>query len=241
MSQSRIQITLLASSLMVAQAIFSQPVTIIKGVVSTEETNQESSPVVNARVVLFAPNGSVKEAISDIRGEYILSAGKNPGKIQLFIEVGKNTISYNLNPGEYIQPTKAVTTLDLGKQDTIRHNFTLKRGKPLPQIAFRLNAITPINDSSLVQLAGILKANDALVIEIEGHCDAGEKAGISKKRAILVKTNLVKKGIGAKRLSIKDLGASQPVFPVDAIKKINSPSEKEILQQKNRRVAFRVI
>jgi outer membrane protein OmpA-like peptidoglycan-associated protein len=90
-------------------------------------------------------------------------------------------------------------------------------------------------------LAGILKANDALVIEIEGHCDAGEKAGISKKRAILVKTNLVKKGIGAKRLSIKDLGASQPVFPVDAIKKINSPSEKEILQQKNRRVAFRVI
>jgi outer membrane protein OmpA-like peptidoglycan-associated protein len=241
MLRPRIKIILIISCLLPAQAIFSQPVTIIKGVVSTEETNQESSPVVNARVVLFAPNGSVKESISDIKGEYFLSVKKGLGKVQLFIEVGKNTISYHLNAGEYIQPTKAVKTIDIAAQDTILYNFTLKNGKPLPEIAFNLNSITPTNDSGLVQLAGILKANAALVIEIEGHCDAGEKAGISKKRALLVKTNLVKRGIVAKRLNIKDLGASQPVIPMDVIMKINSPSQKEILQRRNRRVAFRVL
>ena len=65
------------------------------------------------------------------------------------------------------------------------------------------------------QIAAYMKENPTLNIVIEGHTDnvgtddANQK--LSEQRAITVKNELVKNGIAETRLSIKGIGAKQPV------------------------------
>lgn len=217
-------------------------ITIIKGLVHTEETpNEKSSPIVNAKVVLFLSNGSLKEAYSDLKGTYSFSVENSPGTIQLFIEIGKNTVSYNLMPDEYIKPSKAVRKITISSSDTIRENFILKKGKNFPVIAFKINSVDLVNKTELDQLFEILKNDESLLVQIEGHSDLIEKPDISKKRMLFVKTELIKKGINAKRLTVKALGSSQLMVTNNEIKKASLPAEKEELRQKNRRVTLKAI
>lgn len=68
--------------------------------------------------------------------------------------------------------------------------------------------------SNLDSVAKVIQDNPTLKVEIQGHTDSiGTDAynmGLSKRRAQAVKDYLVKKGIDAKRLSIKGFGESTP-------------------------------
>ncbi|NML05506.1 OmpA family protein [Sphingomonas sp. G-3-2-10] len=47
-------------------------------------------------------------------------------------------------------------------------------------------------------------------IVVEGHIDAGEAASLSATRAARVRDYLVKRGVNAKRIRIRDAGATEP-------------------------------
>ena len=84
-------------------------------------------------------------------------------------------------------------------------------------------------------LAEFLNENPSIRIEIEGHTDNSgtddHNMSLSLKRAESVKTALVERGIGPKRMETAGFGASRPLVPND--------SEKN--KALNRRVEVRVI
>jgi outer membrane protein OmpA-like peptidoglycan-associated protein len=216
--------------------------TIIKGVVHTEEAPDEKpSPIVNAKVVLFLSNGSLKEAYSDLKGIYSFSIDTNPGSIQLFVEIGKNTISYNLKEDEFIRPSKAVRKINIPSTDTITENFVLKKCKNFPVLLFKTNSAELVNKNELTNLVETLKKDETIFIQIEAHSDITEKPDVAKKRMAFVKTELIKKGISAKRISAKSFGSSQLMVTDSEIKKQSLPGDKEVLSQKNRRVLIKAV
>lgn len=81
------------------------------------------------------------------------------------------------------------------------------------------------------KIALILTNNFTLKIRIESHIDKHESADMSMKRAQAVKAILVKSGIEAKRIIIKNIGAKEPV----------STDDSELEKAKNRRVEFFIV
>ena len=58
-----------------------------------------------------------------------------------------------------------------------------------------------------------LQNQPQLTLEIEGHTDDTEPASLGKARAEAVKRELVKRGIGAARITTTTQGGSQPLVP----------------------------
>jgi hypothetical protein len=87
----------------------------------------------------------------------------------------------------------------------------------------------------LKEALNILEENPEMRVEIQGHTDnKGPEAynqTLSEKRAMAVKTYLIKQGIDAERLEIKGYGESDPI----------APNDTEEGRQKNRRVRFKRI
>ena len=81
------------------------------------------------------------------------------------------------------------------------------------------------------KIALILTNNFTLKIRIEAHIDKHESPDMAMKRAQAVKAILVKSGIEAKRIIIKNIGSKEPV----------STDDSELEKAKNRRVEFFIV
>lgn len=92
--------------------------------------------------------------------------------------------------------------------------------------------ILPVSYPELDKLADFLVRHPTRKVHIEGHTDnVGDMEKnllLSEKRAYAVAAYLVKKGVGAKRLSAKGLGGTQPLVA----------SKDKQYHPENRRVAF---
>lgn len=94
--------------------------------------------------------------------------------------------------------------------------------------------LLPAANETLRAVAGAMKANPKIEVEVGGHTDSvGDEAknqGLSERRAKSVKDFLVKEGVAADRLSTKGYGESQP----------SDTNDTPAGRANNRRVAFRV-
>lgn len=94
------------------------------------------------------------------------------------------------------------------------------------------SAIQPSSMGTINKIFDILKKNDALKFEIDGHTDnsgsAAHNIALSKSRADAVKDQLVSMGVDASRLLTKGLGDTKPLGKND------TPEDKA----NNRRVEF---
>ncbi len=98
---------------------------------------------------------------------------------------------------------------------------------------FGSDVIKPESASAIEQVVEYLKNNPTVKIIIEGHTDnigsVTANQTLSEKRAIAVKNEIMKKGIGAERLLTAGFGAKQPI----------SDNNTEIGRAQNRRVTIR--
>jgi outer membrane protein OmpA-like peptidoglycan-associated protein len=87
---------------------------------------------------------------------------------------------------------------------------------------------------ALDKLAEIMRTNDELKLDIEGHTDntgsVRHNQVLSGRRALAIKTYLVKKGIAPGRLTASGFGSEHPI----------ADNNTEEGRSKNRRVAFKV-
>jgi outer membrane protein OmpA-like peptidoglycan-associated protein/lipid-binding SYLF domain-containing protein len=95
--------------------------------------------------------------------------------------------------------------------------------------------IEPAFESTLDQVANVLRNNPDLRVRIDGHTDAAGtelfNLGLSQKRAEAVKAALVQRGIPPERLEARGFGESVPVVRADA----------EQRARQNRRVEMTVL
>lgn len=87
----------------------------------------------------------------------------------------------------------------------------------------------------LVQLLQVMQDNPSLKIEIQGHvcCYPDRKHKLSKERAKRVYDYLKGNAIDTKRISYKDFGGREPIYPI--------PEETNDQRNANRRVEILVL
>ncbi len=95
--------------------------------------------------------------------------------------------------------------------------------------------INPKSYSGLDEIVAMMKENDKIVIQLEGHTDSSGDAGANKKiseeRVEVVKKYLISKGIGKDRVKTKAFGGTQPL----------SGDRSSKGQSLNRRVEMRIL
>jgi len=100
---------------------------------------------------------------------------------------------------------------------------------------FAKSELRPESFAELDRLAQFLAANTAIVIELSGHTDnVGqdvENRRLSQERVNAVRTYLVNKGIGEKRMRAVGMGKSKPI----------ASNATEEGRQRNRRVEFKIV
>lgn len=97
-----------------------------------------------------------------------------------------------------------------------------------PKVTFATNGTTPVSLSTLETIAGTMKANPQVNVEIEGHTDATENGALGLQRANTVKAELVKRGIAQTRITTSNAGATKPL----------TSNSTAVDRAKNRRVEF---
>jgi OmpA-OmpF porin, OOP family len=94
--------------------------------------------------------------------------------------------------------------------------------------------LLPAAGDTLRTVAGAMKANEKLEVEIGGHTDSvgdeSKNQGLSERRAKAVKEFLVKEGVDEDRLSTKGYGESQPA----------DTNDTAAGRANNRRVGFKI-
>jgi OmpA-OmpF porin, OOP family len=114
-------------------------------------------------------------------------------------------------------------------------------------IEYDLNKATlrPASKIILDKIYDFLVLNDNLSIEINAHTDTrgSDKSNkiLSDGRAQSCVEYLVSKGIDRKRLIAKGFGETKPIYSDKEIASKPTKEDQEILHQKNRRTAFRII
>ncbi len=114
-------------------------------------------------------------------------------------------------------------------------------------IEYDLNKTTlrPASKIILDKIYDFLVLNDNLQIEINAHTDTrgSDKSNqvLSDGRAQSCVDYLVSKGIDKRRLIAKGFGEKKPIYSDKEVAAKASKEEQEILHQKNRRTAFRII
>jgi len=100
---------------------------------------------------------------------------------------------------------------------------------------FDKSSLTPETLQTLESNAAWMKTNSNVNIQIEGHCDTRGSIeynlALGERRAKAVRSELVKRGIRADRLSIVSYGKERPLVPGDS----------EEAHAKNRRANFVVL
>lgn len=141
----------------------------------------------------------------------------------LIEEVNYSQIEIPAEPGAFTY--QLVIKYEPEKVFTLK-NVNFETGKA----TLTTNSYPALND-----LAGALKSNTSMVIEIAGHTDNVGSQEVNQKlseaRANSVKQYLISKGISASRLSAKGYGDNQPI----------ADNNSETGRQQNRRTEVRII
>lgn len=149
--------------------------------------------------------------------------GKKGGKAEKETKVAKET---KTTPAPVVASTPAT-----------------KGSAPFKTILFQFSrtTITKEAKAEIENIFAYLKENKDVSMEIIGYTDSEGKSKfnleLSKKRAKMVKSILVKKGISAKRLKTKGMGEKNPVAP----NKNDDKSDNKEGRKLNRRVEFVII
>lgn len=188
----------------------------------------------------FKPIKAEVKIIDNETGEIVTETqtdGKT-GKFYVTYLAGKNYKLVVTSDGYWFYsenlPTAQITTFQNIKREIMLDYITVGSKVNLQSITFEPDSdnLTPESMAELDRLAGILKDNPGIELEIVGHCDdieALENIEIAEDRARTVMSYLMKQGI--KNLKFSSAGNSQPV----------STGNTEEERAKNRRVEAIVI
>jgi len=202
-------------------------------------------------------SGEVKDEETDLQiGDAVVTWEEKTGEVLAETRTDPETGKYSFkvpikkgnHPWEYIlsvseplhffSEQKVTATSSKPPQPLVSVLPQLKKGKRmvLKNINFYGDKAVPLPSSkpSFKRLLRLMKANDSLIIGIEGHtngCNKGFEFSqqLSTNRAKMVRSFLTKSGIDSSRVSAVGLNCSQMLYP-------NAKSEKE--QSLNRRVEF---
>lgn len=107
----------------------------------------------------------------------------------------------------------------------------------LDNLNFQFNTFAITNESrgKLYELLLVMKQNQQLIIEIQGHicCNASNKETLSTQRAKAIKGFLKSQGIESTRMTYKGFGSTEPLFAL--------PEKNEQERAANRRVEILII
>lgn len=212
-----------------AVAIKSPQVTLLKGVITDEQTKQplESSIELidntkNEVIATFSSNST--------SGKYLVSlpSGKNYG-----IAVKRDGYLFHSEnfdipaSADYQEVTKdvALKKIDVGKSIVLRNIF----------FDFDKATIRPESANELERLIKLLNDNPSLRIELGSHTDSkgsdDYNLKLSDNRSKSVVDYLITKGIGAARLEAKGYGETKPI----------ATNDTDAGRQENRRTEFKIL
>jgi len=151
------------------------------------------------------------------------------------IAAGYAPAKYMLDPGEADAMGKLVKDIELVTGQPIAH--TPGQVMLLSNLIFEVGKSKITTDSypELDIVVGMMRENEGMIIQLEGHTDyqgnAAENMKLSKQRVTAVKDYLVSKGIKKNRIHTKAFGGTQP------LSRDNTPAAHRM----NRRVELRIL
>lgn len=209
--------------------IKSNPVTILKGKVSEEQSGNPIQASIeltdnekNELLAIFASNSAT--------GKYLVSlpAGKNYGiaiKAEGYLFHSENFIIPVASAFNEVIKDIALKKVEVGKS-IVLNNIFFDSGKAI---------LRPESYAEIGILRKLLQDNPTLKIEISGHTDnVGSETlnqQLSEKRAKSVVEYLIKEGIDAGRLQYAGYGETKPI----------ASNENEAGRQQNRRTEFKIL
>lgn len=203
-------------------------VAFVKGIVTDESNNK-----IAARIdfIELETKVTVNTTLSDSKnGEYLLclEAGKDYAMSiskEGYLFFSENFSLKNLKPGENFTLDAHLKKIKAGEKTVLKNIF----------FEFNSSELKKQSIAELEILAGFLRKNASVKIEIEGHTDNAGKPeynqALSEQRAKSVYDFLVSSGIAQNRLSFKGFGELQPV----------ADNATEDGRAKNRRTEFRIV
>ncbi|NQV53328.1 MAG: hypothetical protein HQ500_09100 [Flavobacteriales bacterium] len=93
----------------------------------------------------------------------------------------------------------------------------------------------------LNSLAKIMELNPALVVQLTGHTALNEDPALGMQRAETVKQALVDRGVDAMRMQSENSAHNDPILSESVILSLPSKVERDVANQKNRRVEVSVV
>lgn len=119
----------------------------------------------------------------------------------------------------------SLVPLNVGTKVTLK-NIQFARGK---------SALLPESYDELIRLVELLRGNEQMEIQLNGHTDnqgdAAQNLALSEIRVKAVQDYLIKKGVAASRLRGQGFGGSQPI----------ASNQQEPTRKLNRRVEFEIL
>src|SRR5690606_15776446 len=204
--------------------------TYAEGTILSAETREP----VTARIVYKSlPYGN---RIGIINGtEYSFAMFDNDKYSIEVIAAGYAPAKYMLDPGEANDDGSVNKTIELVTVQPIAH--TTGHVMLLSNLIFEVSKskITPESYPELDIVVGMMRENESMIIQLEGHTDyqgdPGENMKLSRQRVAAVKDYLVSKGIRKSRIHTKAFGGTQPLA------RDNTPAAHRM----NRRVELRIL
>jgi OmpA-OmpF porin, OOP family len=177
--------------------------------------------------------------ITDDKGNYSTPI---KGGVEYFLKAQKN---------KYLAAAASVSSVGYTASHHFTQDFQLSKipmdDQTIDGIEYDLNKATLRPSSKLIldKIYDFLILNENLVIEINSHTDTrgSDKSNqvLSDGRAKSCVDYLISKGIAKERLIAKGYGETKPIYDDKAVLAKPTKEEQEVLHQKNRRTAFRII
>lgn len=204
------------------------PVVLVQGKVLNEKTNEPLEAVI--RFDDLSTGQEEGEARSDPRtGDYriVLAAGKNYGyhaEAPGYLSVNENLELVDLREYGELRKDLLLVPIEVGESIQLKNVF----------FAQSKAVLLPESYPELDRLVRIMKENETIEIQLEGHTDGrgDPKANLilSEQRVEAVKQYLVSKGISEKRIVGKGYGGTKP--------RVSNDTEEN--RKLNRRVEFKI-
>lgn len=204
------------------------PVVLVQGKVLNAKTNEPLEAVI--RFDDLSTGKEEGEARSDPRtGDYriVLAAGKNYGyhaEAPGYLSVNENLELVDLREYGEVRKDLLLVPIEVGESIQLKNVF----------FAQSKAVLLPESYPELDRLVRIMKDNETIEIQLEGHTDGrgDPKANLilSEQRVEAVKQYLVSKGISEKRIVGKGYGGTKP--------RVSNDTEEN--RKLNRRVEFKI-
>lgn len=219
-------------------------------------SDTNGDPLVDGMLRLIGNDGTNQKLQVRKDGTYHLKLNKNVKYVMLATARG------------YLNQKEQLTTENLKDSRTFTQNFILAPlSKPvkMDNVFYETGKwdLTPESEASLNSLVKLLNDNPNITIELSAHTDlVGDSLDnkvLSEKRALSCVNYLIQQGIEKERLTPVGYGENKPVvadqaihkkypyIPVEQvldekfIQKLESPQQREVCNQINRRTEFKVL